>query len=332
MPFRATVLIVVLAAALAGCVSTEPDVPRPAALTAPTVIRVGTQHGIVSVPLEDYVLGSVLAEVSPVTDTPDVVNRIFDVQAILARTYALAHLGRHKDAGFDVCDETHCQRYDPARIGVSRFSDAARAAVLRTRGLVIAYGGRPIDALFHSDSGGHTAAAQDVWGGAPVPYLVGMVDEVPGLTPHAWQLDIPAAGARAAFNADARSAVGRRLDRLTVVARDASGRAERLEISGDQSRSLRGEEFRSILNRAFGDRAVQSTRFTVRPTSAGYHFDGTGFGHGVGLGQSGAAARARRGDSARAILAVYFPGTTVTAVRATPQPTPALQAFPRLLQ
>jgi stage II sporulation protein D len=60
-----------------------------------------------------------------------------------------------------------------------------------------------------------------------------------------------------------------------------------------------------------GDRAFLSTRFSVRRTGADYVFSGTGFGHGVGLCQIGAAARARRGDSVDSILGHYFPAAAV---------------------
>ena len=40
-------------------------------------------------------------------------------------------------------------------------------------------------------------------------------------------------------------------------------------------------------------------------------FDGSGLGHGVGLCQAGALARARRGDALDAILGAYYPETTV---------------------
>jgi stage II sporulation protein D len=65
------------------------------------------------------------------------------------------------------------------------------------------------------------------------------------------------------------------------------------------------------VNAAFGPRALQSTRFTVTRSGSTFRFVGTGYGHGVGLCQVGAAARARLGESTEAILAAYFPGTTL---------------------
>src|SRR5262245_51468997 len=156
---------------VAGCVN--PRTPSPETFAAPNVIRVRTDGQIRYVPLEDYVLGSALSELTPIGADASAVSRIFEVQTVLARTYAVAHLGRHQDDGFDLCDSTHCQLYQPERIKTSRFAEAARKASERTRGVVLMYSRVPAEALYHSDCGGHTASADAVWGGAHVPYLTG---------------------------------------------------------------------------------------------------------------------------------------------------------------
>jgi stage II sporulation protein D len=297
---------------VAGCVN--PRTPRPEAFAAPDVIRVRTDGQIRTVPLEDYVLGSALSELTPIGADPSAVSRIFEVQTVLARTYAVARLGRHRDEGFDVCDSTHCQLYQPARIKTSRFAEAARKASEHTRGVVLMYSRLPAEALYHSDCGGHTAAADAVWGGEHVPYLTGAPDHVPSLTHRTWTFDAPAERVRAVLNADARSTVGRRLDRIVVTSRDDSGRARQVQVRGERTRTLRGEDLRAILNSEFGFRAIMSTRITVERLRGTYRFTGTGFGHGVGLCQTGAAARAARGESVANILSAYYPGAALSRV------------------
>ncbi len=312
-----TAIVALAVSTLAACVA--PATPRSPSVSAPLVLRVKTGDRIVSVPLEDYVLASALSEVSPVGETPATVARVFEVQTVLARTYALAHLGRHETDGYDLCDGTHCQLYEPARVGPSRFTDAARQAVGVTLGLVLVSGLRPVDALFHSDCGGHTAAADAVWGGPAVTYLPGTIDEVPTLTHRKWQFDLPLTRLRSALNLDARTAVGRRLDRISVLRRDDSGRAARIEVRGTTTHVVSGEELRAVLNQTFGDRAVMSTRFQIARTASGVRLTGTGFGHGVGLCQVGAAARARQAEPVTAILAAYFPGAALAPARAVTQ-------------
>jgi stage II sporulation protein D (peptidoglycan lytic transglycosylase) len=302
---RLTVIALALGL-LAGCVG--PNLPETPQVSAPEAIRVRANGRIVRVPIEDYVLGSTLSEVSPVRETPAAVARIFDVQAILSRTYAVSRLGRHRPEGFDLCDTTHCQLYEPGRIATSRFAEAAREAVGRTRGVILVFSERPAEALYHSDCGGHTASADLVWGGPSVPYLTGAPDAVPSLTHRKWLFEAALDRVEVALNLDARSRVGRRLNSIRVLKRDPSGRAAEIEIRGERTLVVRGEEFRAILNRTLGDRALLSTRLAIERSGASYRFTGTGFGHGVGLCQAGAAARAARGESPELILAAYFPG------------------------
>lgn len=299
-------------ALVAGCAPPEPRTPGRREATLPDRVRVRTTAGIVSVPLEEYVLASALSEVVPLNESAATVARIYEVQAVLARTYATFSLGRHRASGFDLCDTAHCQLYQPDRIRTSRFSAVASEAVRRTAGLVLIYDARPLEALFHSDCGGYTASAESVWGGAAVPYLLPRPDDVPRVTHHKWLLPVPAERLRAALNADARSQIGRRLDGMEIQARDVSGRASRIEIAGEHDVTLRGEELRAILNRALGDSAVLSTRFKVSRSKTTYVFEGSGFGHGVGLCQAGALAHARRGDSLQTILGSYFPGSRLS--------------------
>ncbi len=312
-------LLLGLAAALVAvapaCVTSHPlavetRVNR-SSVTVPRVVRVRSAGRVTSVPLEDYVLATALSEVSPVNEAPATTARVFEVQAIIARTYVVAHLRRHADDGFDVCDTTHCQLYQPGRILTSRFAEVARAAVDATRGVVLTYGDRPAEALFHADCGGHTASANDVWGGPAVPYLTGENDEVPDETHRTWQISLAADRLRDALASGTRAQLGRHLLDIRVSQRDDSGRAEAIALHGDHVVTVRGESFRAAVTREFGPQALQSTHFEVARRGSEFVFSGKGYGHGVGLCQVGAAARARRGESVDEILAAYFPGASL---------------------
>jgi stage II sporulation protein D len=298
-------------AAIAACGPVAPRGPSPSGLSLPNHVLVKTGGHVASVPLEDYVLGSALAEVSPINESVTTVARVFEIQAVLARTYAVAHLGRHRADGFDMCDTTHCQLYEPARIGSSRFAAVARQAAQRTAGRILAYAQRPADALFHADCGGSTADASAVWGGPAIPYLVQVPDDAPWIAHRSWKLLLTTGELLNALNGDRRSHIGRALDGIAVKLRDDSGRAVQVGLSGEQPHVLRGEDLRAILNQALGGRALQSTRFTIARSGGSYAFQGTGFGHGVGLCQLGAIARARRGDSLETILGTYFKGASL---------------------
>lgn len=304
-----------------------PDSDTPG-LTGPLTVRVRiTDEGgtrIVTLPMDEYVVGAVRAELLPRALQGDAAERMLEVQAIVSRTYAMANMKRHGREGFDLCDSTHCQLYR-GRLSHESRSDLASRAVAATRGEVVTYGGRVIQALFHSNCGGHTTAASSVWGGRDQPYLQAVPDSFCARsTPGDWNFAIDEATLRRALNSDPRTETGARLDRIDIVEHDPSGRAEVLAIAGVRTPVVRAEEFRTVMRRVFGPRSIRSTWFRVSRTGTQFEFSGVGFGHGVGLCQTGAALRARAGQSPMEIISHYFPGTRLlSASAALATPTPA---------
>ena len=102
-------------------------------------------------------------------------------QAVVARTYALAHL--HK-GDFDLYPDTRSQVYG----GIAGESPSASEAVNETAGQVVMYKGDLAQTYFFSSSGGKTANVQDVWPSTkPLPYLVSVSDPYDTLSPyHNW--------------------------------------------------------------------------------------------------------------------------------------------------
>ena len=322
--------LVLLVALAAGCVG--PRLPAPPGAGLPGDVRVRAGGRVVSVPIEDYVLATIVAELSPAGDPPEVAARLYEVQAIVARSYAAANRGRHRADGYDLCDTTHCQLYDPRRVRTSSFAAIAREAVRRTRGVVLTYGDRVAEGLFHADCGGSTSDASAVWGGPPVPYLIARRDELPAGTHRHWTVTADATRLRNALNRDPRTDIGRHLTSIDVTARDAGGRPRGMTLTGERTRQISADLLRIVVNRGFGPNTLLSTRFSVRREGNDWLFDGTGFGHGVGLCQAGARARARQGDGTEDILEAYFAGTQVrslTAAGAPPVPATIRSDIPR---
>ena len=306
--------IALVAAAAACSAPASRAVFRPSVPAQPTSVRVQfVEDGrtvVASVPLERYVEATILSEFAPAAGDVESVERMYEVQAVISRTYAIANLGRHAADGFDLCSTTHCQLYQPGRLQMSRWAPSAAEAVRKTEAAVLWYGSAPASALFHADCGGHTSSDADVWGGIAHPYLAGASDDGPASGAHAaWRFETSVAEAVRALDADPRTRIGGRLDRIEVLDRDAAGRAERVAVRGPETRMVRGEELRQALSRAFGERSIRSTRFEVRRERDRLVFEGRGFGHGVGLCQAGALARIRAGESVAAVLRHYFPGT-----------------------
>jgi stage II sporulation protein D len=305
---------VLVAAAFAAC--THPgSLGDPGDL--PAELRVGTGQGsVVRVALEDYVLVAVLSEMVPAAADRSAAERIFEVQAVIARTYAAAHRARHASEGFDLCSTSHCQLYERSRLERSAWVPVARQAVRRTTGRILWHGSAPARAVFHADCGGFISAAESVWAGDARPYLKAGRDDGPAEGSHsAWRFSASRAEIIRALNADPRTRIGKDLRSIRVVERDAAGRARLLLLQGSREPLVRGEEFRGVLLRRFGVRSIRSTLFDVVLRGDAFVFTGRGFGHGVGLCQAGAVARLRSGASPEQVLDHYFPGTRLNRAR-----------------
>ena len=122
-----------------------------------------------ALPLEDYLRGVVPLELSPGV-YPEL--EALKAQAVAARSYALAHLGRHSADGFDLVDDTRDQVYG----GLSAEREMTNRAIYETRGIAaVVQDGRgelaPIEALYTANCGGRTENNEEVFGGKPVSYL-----------------------------------------------------------------------------------------------------------------------------------------------------------------
>lgn len=297
----------------------------------------GTYTLINEVNIEDYLRGVVPHEIGPEAPVAAV-----EAQAILARTYALRNLRRFAIDGYELCADTQCQVYRGWTGTVGRVDRAIAA----TRGLVATYGNELIDALYSSTTGGVTAAFNDVWNGTPRPYLRPVLDAVTplwdlqqrSLTQEAnfrafiaqkegfnevgwgyfrWEESSPLAD----LNRDLKAYLQKRqhplagfqtIQGLTVLQRSASGRVQQLQVQTD--RGVLVLEKDEILR---GFEAPNSILFYLEPWTeangqlGGYRFIGGGFGHGVGLSQTGSYHLADLGWSSQNIITFYYPGTQV---------------------
>jgi stage II sporulation protein D len=141
-----------------------------------TVLLQATANGRLTavnlVDMEGYLLGVVPREIGRVDE--DLLEAA-KAQAIAARTYAIAHLGRREALGFDVYATVQDQVYG----GVIDEHEPVSRAVRETRGEILVYDGRPIEAYYHSTCAGQTAAIEEVWNDSPRPYLRSVVDVNP---------------------------------------------------------------------------------------------------------------------------------------------------------
>lgn len=116
--------------------------------------------------LETYLRGVVPREMGP-GEFPAI--EALKAQAVAARTYAYANLGKRAKDGFDLLDTVADQVYG----GKDGEQPLADRAVMETAGLIATWNGHPIQALFMANSGGATVDNHYVFGDG-FPYLRGV--------------------------------------------------------------------------------------------------------------------------------------------------------------
>jgi len=129
----------------------------------------GTLSVVNVVPLEDYLLGVVPAELG----LPQIEAE--KAQAVAARTYAVANIGTYGKQGFDLVPTIWSQVYS----GVSIETAMGTRAVNETRGIVATYDGKPIMAYFTSTCGGRTEDGGNIFDKG-APYLKGVECSIEG--------------------------------------------------------------------------------------------------------------------------------------------------------
>ena len=252
------------------------------------------------VPLEEYLYG-VLAKEVPASWPA----AALEAQAVAARTYALYNAVKNAPALFDLFSTTASQAYG----GRDSEKSAARNAVDATRQRVLSYDGKLALTLYHANSGAMTEAPQDIWGWSS-PYLQSRPDAFSrDMKNFTWNCS-PAAEElagrlqQAGFPQPA-------LETITPLQRDSSGRITRIALQGgNRTAYLSGNSFRLLA----GAGKIKSAQFSVERNKQSFIFNGSGYGHGVGMSQWGACSMARQGYRAEQILQWYYPGTAAVTV------------------
>ena len=255
-------------------------------------ISLGINDGLIRI-INEIALDKYIAGVTDAEAGTRCTLEFYKVQAILARTFALAHINKHVTEGFSLCDLVHCQAYHgkPRDLNVFR-------AVEETQGLVVVDENLDlIVAAFHSNSGGQTANSEDVWGGR-TSYLRSIVDTFSTGMPNAtWQKKM-AVDAWLSYLKDKHK----------FPVETDSGRDVALNFRQDSRKAfLESSTVKVPLKNVRQDLNLRSTFFNVSCVSRDtVLFTGKGYGHGLGMCQEGAMIMAKRGYSYQEILNYYY--------------------------
>ena len=233
---------------------------------------------------------------------------------------------------FDVCADDHCQRYQGLTMAVG---DTVRKAVDQTWGLVLTSEGKICDARFSKCCGGRMELFSTCWEDKDYPYLKPLPDTADCVEGgdvfcdtkdekilsqvlndydletrdfYRWRTEYSRTEVSDLVRRRSGMDFGTIRD-LVPVERGPSGRLKRLKVVGDKKTMIIGKEL--IIRRWLSDSHLKSSAFEVHWDGDHLTLDGSGWGHGVGLCQIGAAVMAAKGYSFNRILLHYYPGSTL---------------------
>ncbi|CAN5443210.1 hypothetical protein BH09SUM1_BH09SUM1_20090 [soil metagenome] len=291
---------------------------------------------IVVLPIEEYLRGVVPSEIG--ADSP---LEAAKAQAIAARSEVYSALKNRKYAGehFDICGDVECQVFS----GVTKNSELSDKAITSTRGMVLFGGDEPIGAYYASNSGGWSEGIETVWpqrATSPIPYYSSNADSEtsitmdlrdeatmaiwlasspdvfsnpekhPGLPKWAtknfrWTKEVTAE--------DLTKQVARikdigRVTAIRPITRGTGGHLIEALIVGEKGDVRLTPELK--IRQAF-DPPLKSSAFIVKAEGPANRPDkfiitGAGWGHAVGMDQTGAISRALSGQDYKKILGAYF--------------------------
>lgn len=260
------------------------------------------------VELDSYLVNVVSAEM-PV----DFEIEALKAQAVVARTYTIYKMQNKKHENADICDDSNCcQAWISKEDRLSRWEadksesnwNKIEQAVEETKGKVTTYNNKVINAFFHSNSGGKTEIPVNVWGGTGYPYL--QVVETSGEEGYSQyqseaiytrdelieKLKTKYEDITIDFNND---------EDCKILEYTDSGRVRMVKFGNHE---LSGTETRSLFN-------LRSTNFEIIKEDENIKFSVKGYGHGVGMSQTGADSLAKQGKNYEEIIKHFYIGVEI---------------------
>lgn len=264
---------------------------------------------IEEIPIDEYLLGVVSAEMPASYEI-----EALKAQAVVARTYTVYKIKNDsKHDGADICDDSKCcQAWISKEDRLARWEEdkkeeyweKIKKAVYETQGKVITYDGEVIDAFFHSNSGGKTENVSAVWGGTDLPYLQSV--ETAGESQYSQyssevsflkeEFENKIKQVHPDFQIDYNAE-----DCIKVIEYTQGNRVKTIKIG---NLNLSGVEVRTLLG-------LKSANFEVTIEDTSIKFTVKGYGHGVGMSQTGANTLAQEGKLYDEIIKHFYSGVEI---------------------
>lgn len=263
--------------------------------------------------IDTYLLGVVSAEMPASFE-----NEALKAQAVVARTYTIYTIehNNNKHEGADICDSSKCcQAWISKEDRMNRWDVDKRNeywskienAVNGTAGKIITYNGEAIDAFFHSNSGGRTEVPVNVWGGTNYPYL--QTVETAGEDAYS-QYSSEVLISKADFEKKIKSKHENFQinyndeDAIKILEYTEANRVKTVKVG---NLKLSGVEIRSILG-------LRSAQFEIEVEDDKIKFEVKGYGHGVGMSQTGADSMAKSGANYEEIIKHFYSNVQIESI------------------
>ena len=234
-------------------------------------------------------------------------------QAVVARTYTVYKIQNSKHENADICDDSNCcQAWVSKEERLARWKETEREdnwkkikeCVDATKGKIITYENKPINAFFHANSGGTTELPVNVWGGTDFPYLqvVETVGEE-GYAQYSSEVELTKEELIEKLKAKYEDIEidFEKQEELKIMEYTDSGRVKTVKFGNHE---LSGVETRTLLG-------LKSTNFEIIKQDDKIKFIVKGYGHGVGMSQTGADAMAKQGSDYEEIIKHFYIGVEI---------------------
>ena len=257
--------------------------------------------------LEEYIEGVVAGEIGEIGEDDNARQIAYSAQSIIARSYAMKYM-EENDTDTISGDFREAQEYKPEEI-----TEEISNAVQETRGEIAKYEDRYIKGWFHANAWGHTTTAEVglAYEDEEPPYIKPVEspddeDPVPEEERN-WSATL-SADAIVSTLEDMGHEIGE-LENINIGDQDETGRIIDLEFVGSEgSADVKAANFRV----EYDPRELRSTKIDeLSEENGNYVFEGSGFGHGVGMSQWGAYVMGLEGTAPEEIVKHYFEGIEV---------------------
>jgi stage II sporulation protein D len=274
-------------------------------------IYLGSEEKIVTLNIEEYLIGVVAAEMSAANNI-----EALKAQALAAYTYAFRKQLQNNQTTneYDLTDDSKSdQRYINQDARKNKWGEKfeeneskIKQAITEVKNKLIVYNNEPILAVYHRISSGKTETAKNVWG-SDYPYLQSENSVGDLLCPDFYsEVSVTAEDFSKKLTDLGATGTGEFSKFIGKSNKSSAGTVLTIELCG---KSFSGVQIREAFN-------LKSAAFDLAFKDNNFIFSVSGDGHGVGMSQYGANYMAQQGSDYKEIILAYYRGSEIIDIKA----------------